>query len=132
MALSVVDLPAPLRPISATISPRADLERHVEQDLRLAVGGVEAFDFEDGRLGHARLTPPALPRRAAPAPDAAAQIDLAHAGVGAHLVRPAGGDDLAAHQHDDVVGMREHGVHVVLGEEHADAALAGDAGGRAA
>ena len=48
MALSVVDLPAPLRPISATISPRATLERHLEQDLRLAIGGVEAFDLQDG------------------------------------------------------------------------------------
>ena len=102
------------------------LQRHVEQDLRLAIGGVEAFDFEDGAIAH-RRTHPAAWRRSRAGAGAAAEIHLAHAGVAAHRLRPAGGDDLAAHQHDDVVGMREHGVHVVLGEEHAEPALAGDA-----
>ena len=39
-AFIVVDLPAPLRPISATTSPRPDFELDVEQDLRAAVEGV--------------------------------------------------------------------------------------------
>ena len=40
-AFMVVDLPAPLRPISATTSPRPTSKRQVEQDLRGAVPGVE-------------------------------------------------------------------------------------------
>ena len=34
MDFMVVDLPAPLRPISATTSPRPNLERHVIEDVR--------------------------------------------------------------------------------------------------
>ena len=49
MLFSVVDLPAPLRPSSATTSPRADLEAHVVQDVRAAVVAVQAGDLKHRR-----------------------------------------------------------------------------------
>ena len=80
-----------------------DLERHVEQDVRAAVKGVQALDREH----HA-------------AASASAEIDALHIRVGAHLVGRAVGDELAAVEHHDAVGMAEDHVHVVLGEQHAD------------
>ena len=46
MALIVVVLPMPLRPSSVTTSPRADLERDVEQHLGGAVARLEVGDRE--------------------------------------------------------------------------------------
>ena len=60
---------------------------------------------------------------------ALAEIDGAHLRVAADLFRRALGDQAAAVEHEDAVGMLEHHVHVVLGEEHADRLLAGDARG---
>ena len=44
MLLSRVDLPAPLRPTQATTSPGRTPMVDVEQDLRFAVGDVQALD----------------------------------------------------------------------------------------
>ena len=82
IAFSVVDLPAPLRPIKATTSPATERERDVEQDLGLAVGGVEAGDGQHESVS-------------------ASEIDFAHAGVGADRGGLAGGDELAAVEHQD-------------------------------
>ena len=45
---SVVDLPAPLEPISVTISPCVDLERDALERLDRAVEGVDVLDAQDG------------------------------------------------------------------------------------
>jgi hypothetical protein len=42
--LMVVDLPAPLRPSRATTSPGLHRKRHIMQDVRAAIEGVEAFE----------------------------------------------------------------------------------------
>ena len=41
-----VVLPAPLGPITATASPRADLERDAEQRLKAAIAGIDRSEFE--------------------------------------------------------------------------------------
>src|SRR6185312_11119135 len=71
IAFMAVDLPAPLRPSSATTSP--------------------AFASSD------------TPWR-----------------IGAHFGRQAAGDQAAAIEHDQPIGLAEHDVHVVLGEQHGD------------
>ena len=48
MVLNAVDLPAPLGPMTLTISPGAHLERDVVQDGHLAVAGRHAFRAEQG------------------------------------------------------------------------------------
>jgi hypothetical protein len=53
-----------------------------------------------------------------------------HPRVRPHLGRRALSNQRAAVEHQDAVGMREYDVHVMLGEEHRDAAFAGDAGGQ--
>ena len=52
---SVVVLPAPLRPSSATTSFFSTRRRDVEQDVRVAIVAVEAGDFEQA---HGACTPP--------------------------------------------------------------------------
>ena len=69
----------------------------------LAVAGRDALEFER-----------AQPWRGLP------EIDRAHVGVGANLLRRAFGEDRAAHQHGDALGEAEHEVHVVLDDEHGD------------
>ena len=44
---SVVVLPAPLGPSSATTSPSPTVERYTEERLRLAVEGLDAGDVQD-------------------------------------------------------------------------------------
>ena len=90
---------------------RVDGERDAVEDLRLAVPGVER--------GHLKHGSP----RSRGEGRAAAEIDLAHARVVAHRRRRAFGDQLAARQDDDPVGMGEDDVHAVLGEQHADRLL---------
>ena len=120
IAFSVVDLPAPLRPISATTSPRRTCEVDVEEDLRRAVPGARgalrpraAARRCRAHAGHA--APPALASRRScrcrsrpPAPSGWSRISP----------RRALGDQPAARQHDDAVGVGEHHVHAVLGEQH--------------
>ena len=50
MALISVDLPAPLGPTRATISPRADLEGHPVEGDRRAVSDDEVIDVQHGLL----------------------------------------------------------------------------------
>src|SRR3546814_5900951 len=54
---------------------------------------------------------------------AAAEIDRLHFRVGAHLGRAAFGNQPAAVQHDDAVGLGEDDIHVMLGEQHGDIVL---------
>ena len=56
-----------------------------------------------------------------------AEIDPTHLGIAAHFLRPALGENAALMQHRDLLGDREHHLHVVLGEQQCQAALAGDA-----
>ena len=44
-----VDLPAPLAPITATVSPRAEFELDAEQRLEVAIEGVERMDAQQQR-----------------------------------------------------------------------------------
>ena len=46
IALASVDLPEPLGPISAWISPRADGEVDALEDLLVAGGDVQVLDLE--------------------------------------------------------------------------------------
>ena len=55
---SVVLLPAPLRPSSATTSLRLDAQRDVEQDVRIAVVAVQAVDLEQAHAASTPCTPP--------------------------------------------------------------------------
>ena len=76
IALSVVDLPAPLRPSRATTSPARELEAHVEQDLRAAVAGLQVLATSSSRQGRpparaGRPVSPPVARSAITSPDAA-------------------------------------------------------------
>ena len=57
IVISSVDLPAPLAPISATISPAADLEIDALQRLDIAVEGMNAADVSIARRRRWNLTP---------------------------------------------------------------------------
>ena len=104
-----VDLPTPLRPSSATHWPRATAQRHAEQRARQPVVGADRVDFE--HRAHQPLS----------------QVHAPHLGVGADRLGRAVGDHAALVQHGDAIGGAEHHVHVVLGEQQRQAALAGDA-----
>ena len=60
-AFSVVVLPAPFEPSSATISPARHRQREAAQHLdRVVVDDLDIVDFEDRLAGcraHVRLTP---------------------------------------------------------------------------
>ena len=56
-AASSVVLPAPFGPMTVTIVPSLDLERHVVHRLDLAVGDVQTFDLEQ-RAWPSSRTPP--------------------------------------------------------------------------
>ena len=73
-----VDLPAPLEPSTATISPGSTVEIDAAQDLGRAVAGMEAADVEQ-RLSGMRALPQHLRGRAV------AEIGLDHARVGGDL-----------------------------------------------
>ncbi len=59
-----------------------------------------------------------------------AEIDGANLRVAPDFFRRALGDQAAAVEHQDAVGMFEHHVHVVLGEQHADGFFPRDPGGQ--
>src|SRR3546814_15988630 len=61
---------------------------------------------------------------------AAAEIYRLHFRVGAHLGRAAFGNQPAAVQHDDAVGLGEDDIHVMLGEQHGDIVLPGQFAGQ--
>ena len=52
---SVVDLPAPLEPISVTLSPSSTVERDALERLDVAVVGVDVLDLEERHRRSARL-----------------------------------------------------------------------------
>ena len=79
------DLPAPLAPTMATISPCADLERDVGERLRVAVVEIEVLDREHQTFG------------------LLAEVALEHRRVAHHLLGRAARDDLAVVQHADVL-----------------------------
>ncbi len=103
-----VDLPAPLGPISVTISPGSDLDRHVVQDLHLLVAGADALDAEQAHGACAWRAP----RYAASTRGSRRTV------VG----RPFRERPPLAHD-DHRVADRHHQVHVVLDEQDGDAAL---------
>jgi hypothetical protein len=113
IAFMVVDLPAPLRPISATTSPRRPRSQ-VKQDLRGAVPGAEPVDREHGVIASSARCSRSL---------AGAEIDFLHLRDVADRCGVAVGDQPAARQHDDAIGEGEHHIHRMLGEQHRDAAL---------
>src|SRR6478735_7037252 len=94
IAFSVVDLPAPLRPSSATTSP-ARTSRSTPNSTR------------------ARPYPASRPRTSS-----IAKVDLPDARVSAHLFGRTGGDELTLVQHHDPIGVAENDFDVVLGEEN--------------
>src|SRR5262245_13422874 len=139
-ALKVVDLPAPLRPISATTSPRPTWN---DGSNRICAAPYHALSPSTSSI--ASLMQPSCPHRGlwnmgprlrgddshcswprlgvGPEGAAGAEIDLLHLRVVADRLGIAVGDQHAARQHDDAVGIGEHHVHRVLGEQHRDPAL---------
>src|ERR1051325_3085136 len=103
-ALSVVDLPAPLRPRRATTSPGAT---------------ARSIPKRPGERPYPALRPRA---------SSIAKVHLAHLRVGAHFSGRARGNDLALVQHDDARGVAEHHAHVVLGKKDRDALAVGHLG----
>src|SRR5882672_6146478 len=94
MALSVVDFPAPLRPASITTSPAPS--------VRLAPNNTRARPYPASR----------------PASSSSAKVHLLHPRIGPYFGRRPARDHLSSMEHDNAVGMAEHDIHVVLGEEH--------------
>src|SRR6188768_3038302 len=109
IAFIVVDLPAPLRPTRATHSPaptpRETPKRTCAWPYQPSSDCTSSIALLDNR------------RRSEGRP--AAEVDLADARVVAHRRGRPLGDEFAARQHDDAVGMGEDDVHAVLGEEDA-------------
>ena len=110
---SVVLLPAPLRPSSATTSRSRTVIETIEQDMRVAVIGIDPLD-----LDHARRC-----CRAAHGIRRPAEIGFLHARIVGDFLRRALGQLAAFVQDGDAVGELEHGVHVVL-DQNDGAALA--------
>src|SRR6516164_667549 len=113
IAFIVVDLPAPLRPTSATHSPAPTASETRNSTCAWPYHASSAWTSSIARLLRTDRE-----RRAA------AEVDLLHARIVAHRSRRTVGDQLAARQHEDAVGVREDDVHAVLGEEDADRLLA--------
>ena len=120
IVIIVVDLPAPLAPISVTISPFVDVDVDALERLDLAVEGLDAAQLQ-GAAG-------------APAGDRAhcsssfsiashflfvgdAEIGGDDLRIVAHLRRRAVGDLDAVVEHDDMVGNLHHDRHVVLDQQ---------------
>src|SRR3954471_4034248 len=117
IAFIVVDLPAPLRPTRATHSPAATASETPYSTWAWPYQASSDCTSSIALLRH----------RGRRERRSSAEVDLAHACVVAHRRRRAFGDQLAARQHDDAIGVREDDVHAVLGEEDADRLLVGEA-----
>src|SRR6476620_7824818 len=98
---TVVVLPMPLRPISVTICP-AGIANETPNSTWLRPSVVSTFDSSSSASAIARHRL------------LLAEIGAAHVGVGADRVRLAGCDDPPIDQHGDLVGEREHRIHVML------------------
>ena len=120
-ARSVVVLPAPFAPRSATTRPAATIEVEVADDGGGVVAGRQAVDLQHGRAHVVpRPTGPLSPPGARPASTPAirlAQVRLDDARIAAHLVRRACRDDLAELEHDDAVADAHDEAHVVVDQE---------------
>ena len=112
---SVVDLPAPLAPISAVSVPVRDGEGHVLQHVGGAAEDVQPLDLK--QVG---MAPPG------------AEVGLDDARVGLHLGGRAFGDQPAAVQHLHAPAEAHDQPHVVLDHQHRDAELGVDAADHAA
>ena len=125
-AFSVVDLPAPLRPISATTSPRRTCR---STSNRICAAPYQARQASRRRaaarrrLARTLMTPASfaasLSRRSCRCrsrPPAPSDGRGSRPACLAAIRRPA-------RQHDHAVGVGEHHVHAVLGEQHRHAAL---------
>jgi hypothetical protein len=114
MVLSKVDLPAPLRPSSATISPLPTSRdgSFSIQYVALAEERIDGVEAQDG-CGLAWLRAAACHRR-----HAAAGVDLLHARVAFDLLRRSAKEDLALIHHGDALREAEHAIHVVLHDQH--------------
>src|SRR5260370_16975449 len=118
-ALNVVDLPAPLRPMSATTSPRSTWK---ESSNRICAAPYHALRFSTSSM--AASSPRSWPRPGGGREGAAgSEIDLLHLRVVADGFGIAVGDHDAAGQHDDAVGIGEHHVHRMFGEQDRNPAL---------
>src|SRR5436190_22087322 len=102
MVLTSVLFPAPLGPITATSSP-SPTSRETSQ-----TAGASPYEMARCRASSNDMDP--------------AQIDLDDPVVSHHLVREAGGDDLALVQHHDTMRQLEDGADQVLDEQDGDAA----------
>ena len=91
----------------------ADFKGDIVEDVRAAVGGVEAAETLSLAPALVMARRWRAPRRDRPP----ARGVCPHA---AGALR----DQLAAIEHQDAIGVAEDDVHVVFGEQHADAALA--------
>src|SRR5688572_14172832 len=102
-----VDLPAPLGPSSATVSPFSTAS---ETPCSTGAAPYEACRSESRSI---------------------AKVGLHHGGLRAHFLRRAFGDARAEVEHHHAAGERQQEAHVVLDQQHRDAALrdaADDAG----
>src|SRR3954462_10022588 len=107
IALSVVDLPAPLRPSSPSASPGPTSSATSD---RICAGPYQAE------------RPETLRRAAGSA--MRAQIRIAHGGIAPHVIRQTGCNHPPAVQHHHAIRIIEHHIHVVLGEQDRETALA--------
>src|SRR6185369_6417140 len=106
MLRTVVVLPMPLRPSSVAVSP----------------GRIPKLTSESTWLAPYAVCRPLTSRS-----NFVSEIGLPDFGVRADGGRGPGGDDAAVYEHRDAVGQPEHRVHVVLHQQHGDAAAhAGD------
>ena len=104
--LSVVVLPAPFAPISATISPSGTSKQISHNAWTLPVGDLQ------------------VPRRSASG-DLFAEICLDHAAVAHDVLRRRVGDLDAVVEHQHAVGDFHDRLHLMFDQDHGDAVVAG-------
>src|SRR6266850_469531 len=104
IAISVVDLPAPLRPSRATASRGAT--------RRVTSRTTTPAPYPAVRCATASLSRVGASDRA--------KVDLLHKGIGADLGRSPVGDLDAVIEHRDAFGQRKHSVEIVLDDHHCD------------
>src|SRR5918994_681884 len=103
MERSVVDLPAPLEPISVTTSPSSTCS------VTPLSASMEPYAVTISSTSSSGIRSPLLP-----------EVGLDDLRVVAHLHRLALGDLLAVVEHRDLLGDAHHHLHVVLDEEDRD------------
>src|SRR5262245_46078268 len=107
IVLSSVDFPAPLAPTIVTISPASTRRSMSNRTWRWPYPArICCSSSIDGLLGGGRQE------------RGAAQVLGLDLGIGGHLGRSAAGQHRSLVQDVDQVGVLEHGLHVVLDEQH--------------